>query len=118
MDTFRAIRRVLWITLGLNLIATAAKLIVGYSTGSLSLIADGFDSAFDSATNVIGLVGIQFAARPADEDHPYGHRKAETMTALIIAALLFLTMWELIQSAVERLRDPSLTRCWSVSSST
>jgi cation diffusion facilitator family transporter len=98
MENFRAIRRVLWITMGLNLLATAAKLIVGYQTGSLSLIADGFDSVFDSASNVIGLVGIYLAAQPADEDHPYGHRKAETMTALIIASLLFLTTWELIQS--------------------
>lgn len=108
MDNFRAIRRVLWITMGLNLVATAAKLIVGYLTGSLSLIADGFDSVFDSASNVIGLVGIYVAARPADKDHPYGHRKAETMAALIIAGLLFLTTWELIKSAVERLRNPSL----------
>ena len=108
METFRAIRRVLWITLGLNLLATVAKLIVGYWTGSLSLIADGFDSVFDSASNVIGLIGIYLAAQPADEDHPYGHRKAETMTALIIASLLFLTTWEIIQSAVERLRNPAL----------
>lgn len=108
METFRAIQRVLWITMGLNLLTAAAKLIVGYWTGSLSLIAVGFDSAFDSASNVIGLVGVYLAARPADEDHPYGHRKAETMTALIIASLLFLTTWELIQSAVERLRNPAL----------
>jgi cation diffusion facilitator family transporter len=108
METFRAIRRVLWITMGLNLLATAAKLSVGYWTGSLSLIADGFDSVFDSASNVIGLVGVYLAAQPADEDHPYGHRKAETMTALIVAFLLFLTTWELIQSAVERLRNPAL----------
>jgi cation diffusion facilitator family transporter len=108
MDAFRAIRRVLWITMGLNLLATAAKLTVGYLTGSLSLIADGFDSVFDSASNVIGLVGIYLAARPADKEHPYGHRKAETMTALIVAGLLFLTTWELAKSAVERLRDPAL----------
>ncbi len=108
METFRGIRKVLWITMGLNLMATAAKLIVGYLTGSLSLIADGLDSVFDSASNVIGLVGIRVAARPADEEHPYGHRKAETMTSLIVAGLLFLTTWELIKSAVERLRDPSL----------
>jgi cation diffusion facilitator family transporter len=110
MDNFRAIRRVLWITMGLNLVATAAKLTVGYWTGSLSLIADGFDSVFDSASNVIGLVGIHLAARPADEDHPYGHRKAETMTALIISSLLFITSWELGKSAVERLRDPALVQ--------
>jgi cation diffusion facilitator family transporter len=108
VDNFRAIRRVLWITLGLNLVATIAKLIVGYWTGSLSLIADGFDSVFDSASNVIGLVGVYLAARPADEDHPYGHRKAETMTALIISSLLFITAWELMKSAMERLRDPAL----------
>ena len=108
MDTFRAIRRVLWITLALNLVATVAKLVVGYLTGSLSLIADGFDSVFDAASNVIGLVGVQLASRPADEDHPYGHRKAETMTALAIAALLFLTTWELVKTAIERLLDPAL----------
>ena len=110
MDTFRAIRRVLWITMGLNLIATAAKLSVGYWTGSLSLIADGIDSVFDSASNVIGLVGIYVAARPADKEHPYGHRKVETMAALIVSGLLFLTTWELIKSAVERLHDPALVQ--------
>jgi len=108
MDTFRAIRRVLWVTMGLNFVAMAAKLIVGYWTGSLSLIADGMDSVFDAASNAIGLVGIHFASRPADDDHPYGHRKAETMTALVIAGLLFLTTWELLQSAVDRLRNPTL----------
>jgi cation diffusion facilitator family transporter len=108
METFRDIRKVLWLTMGLNVIATAAKLIVGFMTGSLSLIADGFDSVFDSASNVVGLVGIRLAERPADEGHPYGHRKAETLTALIVAGLLFLTTWELIKSAIEHLRHPSL----------
>ena len=110
MKDWKAVRRVLWITMGLNLVATAAKLIVGYQTGALSLIADGFDSVFDSLANVVGLVGVSLAARPADKDHPYGHRKAETMTALIISSLLFLTAWELAKSAVERLRDPSLVQ--------
>lgn len=108
METFRAVRRVLWITMGLNLVATVAKLAVGYRTGSLSLIADGFDSVFDSASNVIGLVGVFMAARPADSEHPYGHRKAETLSALTIAMLLFLTTWELVKSAIGRLQDPSL----------
>jgi len=103
VEKFRAIRRVLIVTLILNLVATAAKLIVGYWTGSLSLIADGFDSVFDSASNIIGLVGIHIAARPADEEHPYGHRKFETFAALSISLLLSLTCWELIESAWARL---------------
>jgi cation diffusion facilitator family transporter len=108
VNNYQAVRRVLWITMGLNLVATFAKLGVGYWTDALSLIADGLDSVFDAATNVVGLVGIYFASRPADEDHPYGHRKAETMTAMVIALLLFLTTWELLKSALARLHDPSL----------
>lgn len=108
MKNFAAIRRVLLITMGLNLLATVAKLTVGYWTGSISLIADGFDSVFDSASNVVGLVGIYLAARPADEEHPYGHRKFETFTTIGIAILLFLTCWELAESVLERLRAPVL----------
>jgi cation diffusion facilitator family transporter len=108
MNDFRSVRRVLWVTMGLNLVATIVKLVVGYATGSLSLVASGFDSVFDSASNIIGLVGVSLAARPADEDHPYGHRKAETMAAMAISSLLFVTTWELIRGAVERLLDPSL----------
>ena len=105
MKNLRAIRRVLYITMALNLVAMAAKLIVGYWTGALSLIAGGFDSLFDAAGNVIGLVGIYLAARPADREHPYGHHKFETMAAIAISVLLFLTTWELLQSAWGQLRD-------------
>jgi len=93
MKNLKAIRRVLYITMGLNLVAMAAKLGVGYWTGALSLIADGYDSLFDAAGNVIGLVGIYLAFRPADPEHPYGHRKFETMAAVAISILLFLTTW-------------------------
>lgn len=105
-DSFAPVRRVLWFTMGLNIVATVAKLVVGYLTGSLSLIADGVDSLWDSASNVVGLVGISVASRPPDEEHPYGHRKAETFAALIIAMLLFISVWELGKGAVERLLNP------------
>jgi cation diffusion facilitator family transporter len=98
--SLRLVRRVLWITLGLNLAATIAKLAGGYWTGSLSIVADGYDSLFDAASNVIGLVGLVIAYRPADDEHPYGHRKAENLTTLVIAMLLFLTTWELMRSGV------------------
>ena len=107
MKNLSAIRRVLYITMALNLVAMAAKLVVGYSTGALSLVADGFDSLFDAAGNVIGLVGIYIASRPADREHPYGHRKFETFAAIAISLLLFVTTWELVESAWERLRDPA-----------
>lgn len=106
MRDYTAIRRVLLLTMLLNFVATAAKLGAGMATGALSLVADGLDSLFDGLGNVAGLMGIAVASRPPDEDHPYGHRKFETFAALIIALLLFFTCWQLIESAVARLRQP------------
>lgn len=100
---YKAVRRVLIVTLTLNLAAAGAKLVVGYATGSLSLLAGGIDSVFDSASNVIGLAGVYLASRPPDETHPYGHRKFETLTAAAIAVMLFSTFARLIRSAIDQL---------------
>lgn len=103
---YAGIRRVLIITFILNLLATAAKLGIGLWTGALSLIADGLDTLFDGLSNIIGLLAVRISSRPPDKEHPYGHRKFETLAALFIAAALFITAWELARSAVERLLDP------------
>jgi cation diffusion facilitator family transporter len=96
------IRRVLIITMLLNFLATGIKLAAGITTGALSVVADGLDSFFDGISNLVGLVGLNIAARPPDRDHPYGHRKFETIAAVSIAFLLFLTSWQLLQTAWER----------------
>jgi divalent metal cation (Fe/Co/Zn/Cd) transporter len=72
------------------------------SGGALSVVADGLDSLFDGISNLAGLVGLNLASKPPDADHPYGHRKFETIAALSIAFLLFLTSWQLLQTAWER----------------
>jgi cation diffusion facilitator family transporter len=94
-----AIRRVLIATMLLNFAATGIKLVAGLLTGALSVVADGLDSLFDGLSNVAGLAGLKAAARPPDAEHPYGHRKFETVAALSIAFLLFLTSWQLLQAA-------------------
>ena len=66
--------------------------------------ADGIHSVFDSAGNVVGLVGIALAARPADEGHPYGHAKFETYASLVIGVLLLLAAFEVGSSAVAQAR--------------
>ena len=101
-------RRILAVVLVLNLAVAAAKLAVGWMIDSISMLADGFHSLTDSASNVVGLVGISLAARPPDEDHPYGHRKLETLSALFIGGLLAMTAWEVLQSCFERLRTGSV----------
>ena len=99
----RRVERVLWIVLVLNLAVAAAKFFYGLASGSASMQADGIPSVFDTLGNVVGLVGIALAARPADESHPYGHAKFETYGSLVIGVLLLLAAVEVGTGAVGRL---------------
>ena len=103
---YSKIQQVLVITFFLNLLAAIAKLGVGVWTGVLSLIADGLDTFFDGVSNIIGVVAVRISSQPPDKEHPYGHRKFETLAALFIASALFITAWELGRSAIERLLNP------------
>jgi cation diffusion facilitator family transporter len=100
-----AIRRVLWVVLWLNLAVAGAKLAIGYSVNSLGMVADGFHSLLDGSSNVIGLVGMVIASRPPDLEHPYGHHKVESFSALAIALLLSVTALEVVRAGVARLGD-------------
>lgn len=100
------IRRVLILTMLFNFLAMGIKLAAGLITGALSVVADALDSLFDGLSNVVGLAGLYAASKPPDAGHPYGHRKFETIAALSIAFLLFLTCWQLLEAAWERLRSP------------
>ena len=108
-DRMRSIRRVLWTILLLNLGVAAAKYAWGTISGSASMQADGIPSVFDSAGNVVGLVGISLAARPADAGHPYGHAKFETYASLVIGVLLLLAAFEVGSSAAAKLAAGSYT---------
>jgi cation diffusion facilitator family transporter len=103
-NTYRSeVRRVLLITLVLNILVVVLKLVVGWWTGSLSLIADALHSITDSANNVLGLVTNQLASPEPDRDHPYGHQKYEAVGALGIAAFLGIACFEILKSAGNRL---------------
>lgn len=102
----RSIKRVLVGVLGLNLLVAFAKLGYGMLSGSVAMTADGFHSMFDGTSNVVGLVGMNLASRPADDDHPYGHGKYETFASLVIAVMLALAAWRVASSAIERLISP------------
>ncbi|BAZ06470.1 cation diffusion facilitator family transporter [Calothrix sp. NIES-3974] len=102
-DNRSVVRRVLVITLLLNIFVLGLKLFVGMLTGSLSLIADALHSVTDSANNILGLITNQFASPFPDREHPYGHRKFEAVGALGIAAFLGVACFEILQGAVERI---------------
>lgn len=102
-DYRSTIRRVLLLTLLLNLSVVGLKGLVGWWTGSLSLIADALHSVTDSANNVLGLATNQLANPRPDRDHPYGHHKFEAVGALGIAAFLGIACFEILKSTLERI---------------
>ena len=99
------VRRVLWITLALNVAVCAVKAGVGFATGSLAVLADALHSLTDGANNVLGLVVTRWSTPPPDREHPYGHQKFEAMGALAIAAMLGIACFEVVKTAVARLFD-------------
>ncbi len=102
------IRRVLIVTMLLNFAATGVKMAAGIATGALSVVADSLDNLFDGLSNIVGLAGLYAASQPPDTEHPYGHRKFETLSALSIAFLLFLTAFQLLLTAWQHFQDKTL----------
>ena len=100
---YSAVFRVLVRVLFLNLAVAGAKLVLGYATGAVSIISDGFHSLTDCASNVMGLVALRASRKPPDADHPYGHRKYETLAAAGIFVLLVFVVIEVLRAALERL---------------
>jgi len=110
------VTRVLGRVLVLNLGVAVAKIAFGYTSGAISILSDGFHSLTDSASNVVGVIGVKAASRPPDTDHPYGHRKYETVAAAAITLFLLLLMVEVVRNAFNHLTGRSAPAEISVAS--
>jgi cation diffusion facilitator family transporter len=103
-----AVRRVLWITLALNVLVCGGKIAVGKLSGSLSMVADGYHSLLDGSNNVIGLIVAAFAYAPPDRGHPYGHRKFETSATLFIGLALLALAYRILEGAFSQVSSARL----------
>jgi cation diffusion facilitator family transporter len=113
---YTEVSRVLTHVLVLNVGVALAKIGLGYSSGAISILSDGFHSLTDAASNVVGLIGVRAAERPPDEDHPYGHRKYETVAAAAVTLFLLLVMIEVLRNAFNHLSGRTAPRAISAAS--
>lgn len=90
----------------INLLLSGVKLAVALVSGSISILADAFNNLSDCATSAIMLAGFRIAAKPADEEHPFGHGRAEYLAGLFIAAGMILVGGKLLYSSVEKIIQP------------
>ena len=85
----------------------AVKLVIGLMLGSISIIADAANNITDSLTNLMVIIGIKIAKKPADDEHPFGHARIEYIISLIISALILFLGYELIRSSINQIINPS-----------
>ncbi|MCL6636839.1 MAG: cation diffusion facilitator family transporter [Alicyclobacillus sp.] len=97
-----------WTNLVVNLVLAVGKGVVGWWSGSRALFADAIHSAADLAGSVAVLIGVQVAKKPPDADHPYGHGKAELISAGVVAGLLLAAAVEVGVSAVGSFFHPPM----------
>ncbi|WP_243386205.1 cation diffusion facilitator family transporter [Bacillus kexueae] len=84
-----------------NVVLAIVKGVIGMMANSKALIADAVHSASDVVGSLAVFVGLRVAKEPPDDDHPYGHGKAESIAAIIVAVLLFLVGLEIGKSSIE-----------------
>ena len=105
-DSAKQVKKVLWLILAANLLVAVTKILIGHSIQSTSMTADGYHSLTDGVSNVVGLIGIAFAAKPVDSDHPYGHKKFEFLTGLFIGGMLLVITTNIILEAIAKILEP------------
>ncbi|AZB44916.1 cation transporter [Bacillus sp. FJAT-42376] len=106
-DRFKQVQMAAAAGIGANLVLAVLKGVIGFLSGSKALIADAAMSVSDVAGSLVVLFGIRLAKKPPDEDHPYGHGKAETIAAVVVAVLLTLVGFEIGKSSFEAFFKPA-----------
>src|SRR5690606_24547443 len=96
---FKKAETAAWIGVFGNLGLAVMKGIIGFMSGSKALIADAANSASDVAGSFAVLIGLRAAKKPPDQDHPYGHGRAESIAAIIVSVLLMIVGIELAINA-------------------
>ena len=99
-------RRLLMASVVVALVTITLKTLAWYLTGSVGLLSDAMESLVNLASAVFGLVMVTIAARPADEDHPYGHHKAEYFSSGFEGVLIIAAAIGIIWAALHRLLAP------------
>lgn len=115
MDKYKKVKNILLFILVANLAVTVMKVVVGSLTNSSSVLADGFHSLSDSASNIVGIVGISIAAKPKDKTHPYGHTKFEMLSSLFIGIMMAFIALKIIVEAILQIKNPETLNMTTVS---
>ncbi len=103
MSRIKNIKKASWAGFFGNLLLAILKLLVGFTSNSLSVIGDGIDSATDILTSLLTLWVARIIEKPPDENHPYGHGRAETIATRILSFIIFYAGIQLIITSIQEI---------------
>ncbi len=101
--------------IAVNTLLCVLKIFLGLIINSIAVIADGAHDMADSLAAFITLIGAHISRKPADEEHPYGHARAEYVASLTVSVLILTVGYELMKSSVEKCLHPADTMfSWAI----
>lgn len=110
MDDFRTKggKKAATVAIAGNCFLTVFNIAIGLISGSYALVSEGAHTLSDVATSIIAYIGFKIGQKPADEEHPIGHGRAEAISGLVIVIFLAIVSYEIITGAIDKLINPSL----------
>lgn len=104
-EKLAAAQRVTWTSIAVNTVLTVLQILVGLLSNAQSLVADGFHSLADLIDDFFVLFASRYSHSPADDNHPYGHERIETVASLVLGLLLAGTGAAILWGAIQRLQN-------------
>jgi cation diffusion facilitator family transporter len=92
-----------WVSIGAYLVLSVLKLTTGWIFASAALTADGFNNTTDIVASLAVLIGLRISRKPPDQDHPYGHLRAETIAALLASFIMGTVGLQVLLAAIRNL---------------
>ncbi len=89
-----------------NILLFFVKGILGIMMHSVSVLADAFNNLSDAGSSIISFIGVKVAQKPADQDHPFGHGRAEYVSALIVSFLVIQVGFTFFKDAIGKIKSP------------
>ena len=89
-----------------NLLLCLMKMLVGFISGSIAIVADAVNNLADASSSVITLAGFKLAAMPEDEEHPYGHARIEYIAGMVVSLIIIVVGVELGKSSFDKILHP------------
>lgn len=110
----RKVQRVILIEGSANALVLLAKVFVGTTTGSLAILGDAIHSLTDVVNNIVAWIVTRISSSPPDREHPYGHRKFETLAVFFLASLLVVLSFELALHAINKEDTEIVNSAWGL----